>query len=199
MFSKKDTMTLDILKTTLPVTLPLEKTGQYYNPYDHNIPRMVTETTPFVYDNYCRISKNNDVSALLRLKGALIIPVTSTVHSHHTFVVIFYSPKLTPIELKGLTSLHQEDIQFIGNSLFDEWYNGQGREFNIFFSRSIFCPRSLQVAQSFADGFTTKETAKKLCVTESGVQYHLDHLRKILGARNRSHMLVELMRKKVIQ
>ena len=54
LFTKQDMMTLDVLKSTLPITLPLEMSGQYYNKRDHNVPRMLNSTSPFVYDHYCR-------------------------------------------------------------------------------------------------------------------------------------------------
>ena len=198
LFSKQDTMTLDVLKSTLPVTLPLEMSGKYYNRRDHNISRMVNSASPFIYDHNCRKFKDHSVALMLGLKSILTTPVTCETNPNYSFVINFYSTTATKLLLEELINHHKNELQCIANKLFLSWYNSEGGGFNIFHSRSVFCHRALEVAQQLANGYSTRETAEKLHISESGIQYHIDHLRKTLGARNRGHMLVELIRKGVI-
>ena len=97
LFSKQDIMTLDVLKSTLPATLPLDMTGQYYNKRDHNIPRMISSTSPFVYDHSCRRFKDRSVARMLGLKCALTIPVTCKSNPNYFFFGKFLFHKCNTI------------------------------------------------------------------------------------------------------
>ncbi|CAM3421048.1 LuxR C-terminal-related transcriptional regulator [Parendozoicomonas haliclonae] len=198
LFSHKDGMTLDVLQTSMPVALPLEVSGQYFNKRDRNLNRLLNGDVPFVYDHSCRRSEDRNTARMLQLKFALAIPVTCDTNPNYTYAVIFYCKGVTRMILEELIVSYRHRLQCLANGLFQNWQQAHGHDFNIFHSRSVFCQRALQVAQSLADGNSTRETASNLCITESGVRYHLDQLGRKLSATNRSHMLIELMRKGVI-
>ncbi|CAM3420946.1 helix-turn-helix domain-containing protein [Parendozoicomonas haliclonae] len=198
LFTRQDGMKLDVLSTNMPTILPMEQSGQYINRRDANLHRMLNTCEPFIYDHTCRSVIDGSVSRMLNLTFAMAVPVTYEDYPNHKFVVMFYCTEPSKIILEELLFSCRDKVQYVANSLFMQWQQQNGQSFNIFHSRAVFCGRAIEVAQSLADGFSTKETAQKLFLSESGVRYHIDNVGKKMMTRNRGHLMAELIRKGVI-
>ncbi len=61
--------------------------------------------------------------------------------------------------------------------------------FNPWLAGDVICDRALDVLTLTADGFSSRDVAKKVNLSEKGVNYHLTQLRELLGANNRVHLV----------
>ena len=51
---------------------------------------------------------------------------------------------------------------------------------------------SIQVKQLIAIGLSNKEIADKVCITESGVKYHITNILREYGCKSRAELIVAL-------
>ncbi|WP_066017419.1 helix-turn-helix transcriptional regulator [Endozoicomonas atrinae] len=61
--------------------------------------------------------------------------------------------------------------------------------FNPWLINEMISDRALDVLTLTANGLGSKEIAGKINLSEKGVNYHLNHLREVLGADNRVHLV----------
>ena len=61
--------------------------------------------------------------------------------------------------------------------------------FNPWLADDVICDRALDVLRLTANGFSSRDIAEKVNLSEKGVNYHLTHLRELLGANNRVHLV----------
>ncbi|WP_419534908.1 response regulator transcription factor [Endozoicomonas sp.] len=61
--------------------------------------------------------------------------------------------------------------------------------FNPWLHHQVISDRALDVLKLTANGLGSKEIAGKINLSEKGVNYHLNHLRELLGAENRVHLV----------
>ena len=61
--------------------------------------------------------------------------------------------------------------------------------FNPWLHYQVISDRALDVLALTANGLGSKEIAGKINLSEKGVNYHLNHLRQLLGAENRVHLV----------
>ncbi|MGS0681590.1 helix-turn-helix transcriptional regulator [Shewanella sp. 125m-7] len=74
--------------------------------------------------------------------------------------------------------------------MFASYFNEQHiSQLNPISNFNCLSERSLTILRLTADGYSSEELAAKLCITESGVNYHLDRLKELLNAKNRVQLI----------
>lgn len=92
----------------------------------------------------------------------------------------------------------QNKLIALANKIYSLWLAFECKKFNLYHVRGIFCQNAIYIAKLMAEGFSTKVMAEKLHISRSGVEYHIEAMRQILGAKNRGNLIAELFRKGII-
>ncbi|MBL4912825.1 LuxR C-terminal-related transcriptional regulator [Shewanella schlegeliana] len=100
-----------------------------------------------------------------------------------------YFSDLPREELLARLQPHEAEIEtqlMMFASYFNEQFISQINPISNF---NCLSERSLTILRLTAEGYSSEELAAKLCITESGVNYHLDRLKELLNAKNRVQLI----------
>lgn len=177
----------------------------FLNQGDNNVDRILSASSPFVY-KHSLISKK--IPCFKRHvqkynicddKGwSIIVPVTKDVESRWKATVCFDISSDIENNPQNLIYKHHKDLSLMANNIYRMWLLFEGQNFNLYEIRGIFCSNAIQIARMMAEGFSTKRMAKSLDISCSGIEYHIESMKKQLGTSNRGSLIAELFRKGII-
>ncbi|MBW3140553.1 LuxR C-terminal-related transcriptional regulator [Ferrimonas balearica] len=103
-------------------------------------------------------------------------------------VFVFFSDQPREVLLRNLTEAESEiELQLtLYSSLLSEHFIAKLNPITNF---NCISDRSLLILKLTAFGHSSAELATMLSLTESGVNYHLDRLKQLFNARNRTHLI----------
>ncbi|USD37483.1 LuxR C-terminal-related transcriptional regulator [Ferrimonas sp. SCSIO 43195] len=92
-------------------------------------------------------------------------------------------------ELKAALSAHQVSLErglrVFSDSLASQWI----QRLNPIYNFRCITDKGLEVLRLAAEGMASQSIARKLCLTERGVNYHIDRMKALFGAKNRAQLI----------
>ncbi|CAM3507512.1 helix-turn-helix transcriptional regulator [Parendozoicomonas haliclonae] len=117
---------------------------------------------------------------------------------HDWFCLFTFQSPLSTEELRS----HYQTIQDSLNSRALGWHLElmafRQHKFNPYIVRKILTPRTRHILKLAADGFSSRHIADMTGISDNGVNYHYREAKRILGARNRAHLVALAKDQKLI-
>lgn len=199
-------MTLAYSTKNVPIEYVWRCPPPFLSKNDNNVERALSSKVP-IWHNSSLIEKEH-LSTLKKFSRkfnfendssySILVPVSDDVEGRWKASLCFsftfdsdYNPSLFINHFKN-------KLVALADKIYRYWLAFEGSQFNLYKIRGTFCNNAIAVATLMASGFSTKEMAEKLHISRSGVEYHIESMRQILGARNRGNLVAELLRKGII-
>ncbi|WP_375749441.1 helix-turn-helix transcriptional regulator [Vibrio sp. HN007] len=178
----------------------------FLNQSDSNVERVLSASVPIVHKS--SLIDRTQVAMLnqfFRKFGiaegnvwTILVPVNESLESRWKATVCFDIEPDVESNPTTFIERHKEELCLISDNIYKMWRLFDGGNFNLYKARGTFCSKAIEIATMLADGYSTKAMAEKLEMTNSGIEYHIESMRYILGAKNRGNLVAELFRKGII-
>ncbi|WCE32677.1 helix-turn-helix transcriptional regulator [Vibrio sp. SCSIO 43137] len=174
---------------------------------DNNVERLLSAKSPILH-NHSLIDKQQQKSLdkfIRRFNFAdekgytVLVPVDSCVENRWRASLCFSFTLEDNYNPNQFLSRCQEALITLANKIYKWWLVFEDKGFNLYQVRKTFCSNAINIARMLAEGCSTKVMADKLNISRSGVEYHIESMRQILGASNRGNLIAELFRKGIVQ
>lgn len=173
---------------------------------DNNVARVLTAKMPILHNRsliekghipslnkfVCRFNIEDDGT------HTVLVPVSGNVENRWKSSLCFSFVFEDDENPSMFLNRHQKALIALSNKIYNLWRMFEGNGFNLYKIRKTFCDNAILIANLMAEGFSTKVIAEKLHISRSGVEYHIESMRQILGAKNRGNLIAELFRKGII-
>jgi len=200
-------MTLMYSTKDVPVEYVWSCPPPFLNRSDNNVERLLAAKAPILH-NHSLIEKDHHRSLdkfIRRFNFAndktytILVPVDSCIESRWKASLCFsFTLKRTSNPVQFLSRC-QDDLTAMANKIYKWWLVVEDKGFNLYEVRKTFCPNAIKIACMLVEGSSTKVMADKLNISRSGVEYHIESMRQVLGASNRGNLIAELFRKGIVR
>ncbi|GLO63349.1 hypothetical protein MACH09_38570 [Vibrio sp. MACH09] len=207
-FKEKDFQYMTLVYSTKDV--PVEYVWRCPPPFlsynDNNVERALTAKIPILH-NSSLIEKEQQV-ALKKFSRrfnveyensySILVPVSDEIEDRWKASVCFSFSSESDFNPSLFLHRFQDKLVALANKIYTLWMAFEGKGFNLYKVRGTFCDNAIHIAKMMAEGFSTRVMAEKLHISRSGVEYHIEAMRQMLGAKNRGNLIAELFRKGII-
>lgn len=109
---------------------------------------------------------------------------------HPGWICVFLlHSSLADDEIKSALLDHQEGLErrlrVFSDSLASQWIH----RLNPIYNFNCITEKGLEVLRLAAEGLPSQQIAQQLCLTERGVNYHIDRMKGLFGAKNRVQLI----------
>jgi len=200
-------MTLIYSTKDVPVEYVWSCPPPFLSRNDNNVERLLSAKVPILH-NHSLIEKQHQKSLdkfIRRFNFAnekaytVLVPVDSCVESRWRASLCFSFTLEENSNPNQFLSRCQQALIELANKIYKWWLVFEDKGFNLYKVRKTFCPNAINIARMLTEGCSTKVMADKLNISRSGVEYHIESMRQILGASNRGNLIAELFRKGIVQ
>lgn len=173
---------------------------------DKNVQRVIRTDLPISYNQtllspeavttqeHLKASVDECINNLL----SVIIPIPSLIESRWKAVVWIRLEGQSDISSMKFVQCNQQLLLEFASHLYTFWQVSLGKDYNLYRFRGVFCENAISIAQYLVEGDNAKSISKKLNITHSGVEYHINTMKTALAANNRAHLVAELIRKEIV-
>ncbi|WCE30561.1 helix-turn-helix transcriptional regulator [Vibrio sp. SCSIO 43137] len=206
MFDNKEYTYLSTLYYNLSPEL-VEQYGRYFlGGSDKNVERIINSAEPIIYNR--SLVSNESKKAQGRIDEMLsselsdysvMIPVAPRVESRWKGIVWFDVKKTGLGSPNDQVAAHKDYLMEQANFLYELWRYSVGKFYNLYLEREIFAEQAIRVANYLAEGYSSKQIAEFTCLSKSGVEYHIETMKKNLSVKNRNQLIAELIRKGIVK
>ncbi len=173
---------------------------------DHNVERILMSDIPIIY-NVPLINSAHTQSVDISPYGletkeqstfTILVPICDNIEQRWKVILCFRIKNEKNQNPQLFLKRNQEQLVGIANKIYKLWLTFEGKDFNLYKVRGSFCENAIQIASLMVEGFSTKQMSEALHISGSGIEYHIESMRRILGATNRGSLIAELFRKGIV-
>lgn len=188
--------------------------GQYVNKYsrfflgldDKNVQRALKTQCPIIYNPNLVDPDTRQMQRRLQAQidepsqsvMSLLVPVSAKVEPRWKALLWMRITKEASIVEANFIHRHQQQLLELADHCYAIWRIELGGDCNLYHLRGIFCHNAIAIAHYLVEGYSAKEISDKLEISPSGVEYHIDSMKAALNAKNRAHLVAELIRKGIV-
>lgn len=173
---------------------------------DHNVERILMSEIPIIYnvpliDSVHALSLENLPHGLETKEQntfTILVPIGDNIEQRWKVILCFRIRNEQNQNPQLFLKRNQEQLIGIANKIYKLWLTFEGKDFNLYKVRGSFCENAIQIASLMVEGFSTKQMSETLHISRSGIEYHIESMRRILGATNRGSLIAELFRKGIV-
>ncbi|WED29144.1 LuxR C-terminal-related transcriptional regulator [Vibrio sp. DW001] len=173
---------------------------------DHNVERILMSENPIIYNVPLRDSahvRSLEISPYgLETKEqstfTILVPICDNIEQRWKVILCFRIKNEQNQNPQLFLKCNQEPLIGIASKIYKLWLTFEGKDFNLYKVRGSFCENAIQIASLMVEGFSTKQMSEALHISGSGIEYHIESMRRILGATNRGSLIAELFRNGIV-